>query len=85
MQNTNAQFENLGDISGTDIYEIFNRTRFFYAYIYDELSGHKTTNWIGEVDGFILKTPSFALAIDGWNDKIYVNIFWSRWFGWREL
>ena len=47
--------------------------------------GFTITNWIGNVDGSLVKIGNLMFATDGWNKKLYRNILWGNWSGWVEI
>ena len=73
-------------INSGNIYEKVSGSDRMLIYVWAQEGGFTVTNWIGKVDGMLVKMGYLMFAIDGWNKKLYRNISWAgKWSGWVEI
>ena len=78
-----AHIKQLGGLStaNADVRAYFNDYPYCAFLVFNKNAGYTIQNWIGNVDGFVIRLSNLAFAVDGWNKKLYYSALWSTTWG----
>ena len=75
------ELDQLNQTNG-DVYQHMAAEPYCFFYVING-DNQNIANWIGEVNGAVLRINIFAFAVNGWSQKLYFNLLWGTdWKGW---